>query len=84
MITPGLSVTANASFNSYFLSQSNKSRTYESFAISKDANGNPVYNKFGLNSQLVGSEGASDQYRNSVFQTFLNYDRTFGDHWKFN
>ncbi|MBV5342122.1 TonB-dependent receptor, partial [bacterium] len=25
-------------------------------------------------------EGASDQYRNTTFQGFLNYDRTFGKH----
>jgi TonB-linked SusC/RagA family outer membrane protein len=74
----GLSLSARLSFNSYFLSQSNKARTYESYAISKNAVGDPVYTKYGLNTSLVGSEGASDQYRNSAFQAFLNYDRIFG------
>jgi len=77
-ITEGLSISGRVSFNSWFLSQSNKSRTYESFAISKDALGNTVYSKFGLNTSLVGSEGASDQNRSTALQAFLNYDRTFG------
>ncbi len=79
-ITQGLSITAKVSFNSYFISQSNKSRTYASFAISKDADGDVIYTKYGLNSSLVGSEGSSDQNRNTVFQTYLNYDRVFGIH----
>jgi TonB-linked SusC/RagA family outer membrane protein len=77
-LTKGLSITARISFNSYFLSQSNKSRSYESFAISKDLSGNTVYTKYGLNTSLVGSEGASDQNRDLAYQAFLNYDRTFG------
>jgi TonB-linked SusC/RagA family outer membrane protein len=74
----GLSITSRISFNSYFLSQSNKSRTYESFALSRDLEGATVYTKYGLNTSLVGSEGASDQFRNIAFQSFLNYDRTLG------
>ncbi|HGJ66650.1 TPA: SusC/RagA family TonB-linked outer membrane protein, partial [bacterium] len=77
-LTEGLSITGRISFNSWFLSQSNKSRTYESYAISKDINGNVVYTKYGLNTSLVGSEGASDQNRSMALQAFLNYDRTFG------
>lgn len=77
-ILPGLSLTSRISFNSFFLSQSNKSRTYESFAISRNLAGETVYTKYGLNTSLVGSEGASDQFRNIAFQTFLNYDRIFG------
>lgn len=77
MLAQGLSITARMSFNSYFLSQSNKSRTYQSFAISKDLLGITVYTPYGINSSLVGSEGASDQNRSFTFQTFLNYDRTF-------
>lgn len=80
MIAKGLSITTRISFNSYFLSQSNKSRTYESFSISKDPLGETIYTKFGLNKSLVASEGASDQNRSFIFQTFLNYDRTFGIH----
>lgn len=80
MITPGLSATVNISFNSYFLSQSNKSRTYESFAIKKYPSGVIEYTKYGINTSLIGSEGSSDQNRNTVVQYFLNYDRTFGTH----
>jgi len=79
-ITQGLSISSKISFNSYFLSQSNKYRNYESFALSKNAQGETVYTKFGLNTSLVGSEGSSDQYRNVVYQTFLNYDRVFDKH----
>lgn len=80
MITEGLGISARVSFNSYFLSQSNKSRTYESFAISDDGTGNIVYDKYGLNTSLAGSEEASDQYRNMTIQSFLTYDRSVGNH----
>lgn len=80
MITKGLSVTGRISFNSYFLSQSNKSRTYKSFAISKGLAGDTIYTPYGLDVSLTGAEGASDQYRNLVYQAFVNYDRTFGIH----
>jgi TonB-linked SusC/RagA family outer membrane protein len=77
-LAKGLSITGRISFNSYFLSQSNKSRTYESDAISHDLSGNTVYTKYGLNTSLVGNEGASNQNRNLAIQAFLNYDRTIG------
>lgn len=81
MITPGLSITARTSFNSYFLSQSNKSRTYQSFIASRDpVSGVVSYTPNGINSSLTASEGASDQNRSFTFQSFLNYDRTFGTH----
>ncbi|NEW84187.1 MAG: SusC/RagA family TonB-linked outer membrane protein [Mariniphaga sp.] len=80
MLTKGLSVTARISFNSYFLSLSNKSRTYRSFALSKGVVGDTIYTPYGLDNSLVGAEGSSDQNRNLVYQAFVNYDRTFGIH----
>lgn len=77
-ITPGLSVSALASFNNTFTSYSNKSRTYIRFALSKDVNGNDVYSPISQNSALTSSEGESLQWRNFYTQAFLNYDRTFG------
>ncbi|WP_321290486.1 TonB-dependent receptor [uncultured Sunxiuqinia sp.] len=77
-ITKGLSFTPKISFNSYFLSQSNKTRSYQSFEISKDDQGEIVYTKFGIDESLEASEGASDQNRSYVIQSFLNYDRNFG------
>ncbi|NDP20045.1 MAG: TonB-dependent receptor [Paludibacter sp.] len=79
MLTKGLSASARVSFNSYFLSQSNLTRTYSSFQI-QEAPGTIAYTPFGISTGLVPSEGASDQYRNTTFQGFLNYDRTFGKH----
>jgi TonB-linked SusC/RagA family outer membrane protein len=78
MITKGLSLSARIAFNSYFLSQSNKTRTYASYSIEKDLSGEPVYTQFGLDESLSASEGASDQNRSFAFQSFLNYDRNFG------
>ena len=79
MVTKGLSATALLSFNSYFLSQSNKTRTYRSFQITQ-VPGDTVYNPFGINVGLIGSEGTSEQNRGTTLQGFLNYDRTFGKH----
>ena len=80
MLAKGLSISARASFNSYFLSQSNKSRSYLANAISQDASGNTVYTNYGLNTSLIGNEGLSDQNRHFTFQSLLNYDRAFGVH----
>ncbi len=80
MITPGLSVSAAVSFNNFFRSYSNKTRQYERFAATRNASGEVIYTRFGQNTSLAGNEAESDQWRNIVFQGFLNYDRTFGSH----
>ncbi|MEZ0607755.1 SusC/RagA family TonB-linked outer membrane protein [Fibrella sp. WM1] len=79
-ITSGLTASVAASFNNFFRSFSNKTKTYERFSISKGLAGDTVYTRFGQNTSLVGNETESDQYRNVVFQGFLNYDKTVGRH----
>lgn len=80
VLLPGLSVSAAVSFNNFFRSFSNKTKQYERFAATKGPAGDTLYTRFGQNTSLVGNEAESDQYRNVVFQGFLNYDRTFGKH----
>lgn len=80
MILKGLSISGEVSFNSFFRSYSNKTRSYQRFAISKNALDETVYVPIGQNSSLVGNEGNSDQWRNSAFQAFINYNRVFGAH----
>ncbi len=80
VITKGLSVSAAASFNNFFRSYSNKSKSYQRFSISRDLDNNIIYSGFGQKTSLVGNENDSDQSRNTIFQTFINYDRTFGNH----
>ncbi len=77
-ITPGLSVSGAISFNNFFRSYSTKSKQYERFSIAKGGGDTIRYTKFGQKTALVGNEDNSDQWRNVVFQGFLNYDRTFG------
>ena len=77
-ITPGLSVSGAVSFNNFFRSYSTKSKQYERFSIAKGGGDTIRYTKFGQKTSLVGNEDNSDQWRNVVFQGFLNYDRTFG------
>ncbi|MBC7893299.1 MAG: TonB-dependent receptor [Sphingobacteriaceae bacterium] len=79
-ITPGLSVSAAVSFNNFFRTYSNKTKQYERFAAVKGVAGDTIYTKFGQATSLTGNEAESDQYRNVVFQGFLNYERTFGKH----
>lgn len=79
MITKGLSVSARVSFNNTFTSLSTKSRDYVSFSIAKDTIGETIYTKIGDNTSLSGSEGQSDQWRSTTFQTVLNYARDFGE-----
>ncbi|GAB2594662.1 SusC/RagA family TonB-linked outer membrane protein [Spirosoma areae] len=80
MIAPGLSISAAVSFNNFFRSYSNKTKTYEWFGASRGTAGDTTYTRYGQNTSLVGNEANSDQWRNTVFQGFLNYDHTFGKH----
>lgn len=80
MLTQGLKISASAAFNSYFRNFSSKSRQYERFMIEKGADGEPIYTKYGERTSLVGSEGESEQWRNLIFQSQLDYDRTFATH----
>ena len=80
MLTPGLSVSGSIGFNSYFKAFSNKTRDYERYSVSKDANGEPIYTAFGQNTSLSGDESSSNQSRNYSVQSFINYNRDFGVH----
>jgi TonB-linked SusC/RagA family outer membrane protein len=80
MITPGLSISGAIGFNSYFKSYSIKTRSYATYSVEPDFTGMPIYTQYGLNTSLGGNEGNSYQWRNTVFQGFLNYERTFGIH----
>lgn len=80
MITSGLSISGTIGFNSYFKSFSIKTRNYARYSVSNDSTGVAVYKQYDQNTSLVGNEGNSYQWRNTSFQGFLNYDRTFGIH----
>lgn len=79
MITKGLSASVAISINNYFESGSRKTKQYPRFSISKGAVGDTVYSPaIGQLTSLAGTEETLDQYRNIIFQAFLNYKRTFG------
>ncbi len=80
ILTEGLSISAAISFNNYFRGYSIKSREYARYSISKDAEGETVYNQIGQNTSLVGSEGGGDQWRQFALLSKLNYSRTFEQH----
>ena len=80
MITPGLSISGSVGFNNYFKNFSSKNRTYSYYSVSKGDGGKPVYTTYSENTSLSGNESKTYQWRNTVFQGFLNYDRTFGKH----
>ncbi len=75
----GLKISGVASLNNYFRSGSVKSKSYERFAVSLNTAGDTIYsNPIGQLTSLSGSEETLDQYRNMIFQGFINYDRLFG------
>lgn len=79
MITKGLSASAAISINNYFESGSRKSKQYPRYSISKGVLGDTLYSPaVGQLTSLAGAEETLDQYRNLIFQAFLNYKRTFG------
>ncbi len=81
VITKGLSISGALSFNSYYIGNSNKTKTYERFPITLGPDGNPVYGTaFGQKSSLVGDESSSSQWRNSTQELYLDYNRTFENH----
>ncbi|HVG17356.1 MAG TPA: TonB-dependent receptor [Chitinophagaceae bacterium] len=80
MITDGLSASAAVSVNNYFVSGSNRTKSIERFAISRNTAGDTSYTRFGQTTSLSGSEPNLGQYRNYAIQGFLNYHRIFGRH----
>lgn len=78
MITKGLSMSANISFNNTFTSLSNKSRKYASFSLSPGEGSELIYTKIGEPTSLSGNEGQSDQWRSTTLRAYLNYARNFG------
>ena len=78
-ITDGLSVSGAVSINNYFRSGSRKTKQYPRYAISKGVLGDTLYSpSIGQLTSLSGGEETLDQYRNTIIQAFLNYNRTFG------
>lgn len=77
-VTPGLNVSVTGSFNNYFQSTFNKSKDYERFSISKDVNGNTIYNAIGQTTSLSSSNSAEAHWRNYEWNASLNYSRKFG------
>ena len=79
MIAPGLSASAAISINNYFESGSRKTKQYPRYSIALGASGDTVYSPpVGQLTSLTGAEETLDQYRNLIYQVFLNYKRKFG------
>ena len=71
MITPGLSISGAVGFNTDYKSYYIKSRNYARV----DMNGQA----WGENTSMTIDEKNYNQWRNLVFQGFLNYDRLFNE-----
>ena len=80
IITQGLSVSGLVSFNSFYSGNSDKTRTYPRYSLSKNATGNTVYTTIGQLTSLTSGENMISQWRNTVYQVHLNYERTFEIH----
>jgi TonB-linked SusC/RagA family outer membrane protein len=77
----GLSVGGKLGFDTYFKSSSNKLRDYERYVVSRNAQGELVYDAvYGENTSLTAEEKASGQTRVFAIQSFIKYDNTFGLH----
>lgn len=79
MLTPGLKIGSSVAFNNFFRNYSNKLRKYERYLIA-DNGGDISYTRFGERTSMVGDEGGSEQWRNVVFQAYLDYARDLGHH----
>lgn len=80
MITKGLSISGLIGFNSLYTEKSNKSRTYERYLITQDTLGLQTKTRYGQNTSLSSDEGMLNSWRNVTIQSYLNYERTFGEH----
>ena len=79
-VTKGLSLSGAISYNTMFMTNSNKVRTYARYEISEDEDGNLNYGKWSENTSLSAQESGYDQWRNTTLQMFANYDRKFNEH----
>ncbi|MEC3879151.1 SusC/RagA family TonB-linked outer membrane protein [Parapedobacter sp. 10938] len=79
MLTPGLKIGSSVAFNNFFRNYSNKLRQYERYLMA-DNGSDTDYIRFGERTSLVGDEGGSEQWRNVVFQAYLDYARDLGPH----
>ena len=79
-LTKGLSLLGAISYNTMFMTHSNKVRNYERYEISEDEDGNLNYIQWSENTSLSAQEGGYDQWRNTTLQLFANYDRKFNEH----
>lgn len=80
-LTKGLSVSGVLSFNNYHIGYSEKAKDYERYSMTRDENGNPVYELAGgQKGTLAGNEGESSQWRMLSVQGHVDYARTFGIH----
>lgn len=78
MITEGLSADGAVAFSNFFAGTSTKSRTFATYALSRDDTGDTVYNQIGQDSPLSGSEDFREQWRRANAQFRLHYDHTAG------
>ncbi len=78
-ILSGLSASAALSSNNDFKSFSIKERSYLRYSLSDDGTGNPIYVEHGTQTSLEASEGDFEQWRNTTFEAFMNYDLNSGN-----
>jgi TonB-linked SusC/RagA family outer membrane protein len=77
-ITPGLSASALAGFNTYHAGYSNRSKTYLYKSLREGANGEvEIAEELGGKGTLTSDEGMYNEWRNISIQGFLNYSRVF-------
>lgn len=82
-VIKGLNVSGVVSINNYFIAGTQKTKSYERFAITgiNSTTGQPIYGPpIGQKTTLAAAEITRDQFRNFEIQGSLNYQRSFGEH----
>jgi TonB-linked SusC/RagA family outer membrane protein len=75
VLTPGLYLRGQGSYNSTTYFTSTRAKSFEAYQYSSGA-----YTKFGAPAEQVVGGGANDRYRISYLEGAMGYDRTFGKH----
>ncbi len=77
-ITEGLSIGGAVSFNNWYKSYSNKTRSYARYSPVKDSSGEISFTQYGEDTSLGGDESSSWQWRNIAANGNVCYNRIFG------
>ncbi|UCS91654.1 TonB-dependent receptor [Echinicola marina] len=79
-LLPGLKASAAVSFSNSFRGNEDKNKNFPVYELSRNQEGEIIYNQFGQETSLTNSDNISDQWRRLNFQFNVDFNRKFNEH----